>query len=132
MHLRIAVHKAEAEQSPGSILPPSRGVNVVARLGRWIRATLEGFAGSAAVIRLACASGMVLGLQDWEAELKVAVKESRGRAQVEEEVVLALAEVVDTYAKEGSGWESDFKQSMQAQGVAEGVFLLLVCFPSRP
>ena len=120
VHLRIAVHKAEAEQSPGSILPPSRGVDVVARLGRWVRATLEGFAGSAAVIRLACASGMLLGLQDWEAELKVAEKEPRVRAKVEEEVVLALAEVVDTYAREGSGWEKDFKKSLEAKGVEEG------------
>ncbi|RPD77986.1 hypothetical protein L226DRAFT_544371 [Lentinus tigrinus ALCF2SS1-7] len=131
VHLRVAVHKADAEQNPRSILPPSRGVNVCARLGRWVRATLEGFAGSAAVVRLACASGMLLGLQDWEAELKVSEKEARVRAKVEEEVVLALAEVVDTYAREGSGWETDFKKSLEAKGVEEDPLALAVLLASQ-
>ena len=34
--------------------------------------------------------------------------------------MLALAEVVDTYAREGSGWEEDFKKSLEAKGVEEG------------
>ncbi|RDX49946.1 hypothetical protein OH76DRAFT_499277 [Lentinus brumalis] len=131
VHLRVAVHRAEAEQSPASILPPSRGVNVTARLAKWTRATLEGFAGSAAVIRLACASGMLLGLQDWDAELKVTEKEARVRAKVEEEVVLALAEVVDTYARVGSGWEMDFKRSLAAKGVEEDPLALAVLLASQ-
>ncbi|KAI0684715.1 hypothetical protein C8T65DRAFT_593381 [Cerioporus squamosus] len=131
VHLRVAVHKAEAEQNPGSLLPPSRGVHVSARLAKWVRAVLEGFTGSAAVIRLACASGILLGLQDWEAELKVTEKEARGRAKVEEEVVLALAEVVDTYAREGSGWETDFKRSLEARGVEEDPLALAVLLASQ-
>ena len=46
------------------------------------------------------------------------------RAKVEEEVVLALAEVVDAYAREGSGWETDFKRSVEGTGAEEGEHLV--------
>ena len=119
VHLRFAVHKAEAEKNPGGLL--SKGVDVTRRLGKWTRAVLEGFGGSVAVVRLACASGLLLGLQDWEAELEVKKKEAKVRAKVEEEVVLAFAEVMDGYAAEGSGWETDFQRVVEATGEAEGV-----------
>ena len=64
VQIRVAVPQVEAEQTPGSVLPPSRGVNVVARLRRWVRATVEGLVGSANVIKLACASGILLQEED--------------------------------------------------------------------
>ena len=118
VHLRFAVHKEEAEKNPGGLL--SKGVDVTRRLGKWTRAVLEGFGGSVAVLRLACASGLLLGLQDWEAELGLK-KEAKVRAKGEEEVVLAFAEVMDGYAAEGSGWETDFQRAVEATGEAEGV-----------
>ena len=119
VHLRFAVHKEEAEKNPGGLL--SRGVDVTQRLGKWTRAVLEGFRGSVAVARLACASGLLLGLEDWEAELEVKKKDAKARAKVEEEVVLAFAEVMDAYAREGSGWETDFQRTVDASREAEGM-----------
>ncbi|KAI1793301.1 hypothetical protein LXA43DRAFT_971977 [Ganoderma leucocontextum] len=132
VHLRFAVHKEEAEKNPGGLL--SRGVDVTRRLGKWTRAVLEGFRGSVAVVRLACASGLLLGLEDWEAELEVKKKEAKVRAKLEEEVVLAFAEVMDAYAREGSGWETDFKRTVEAGGEAEeplsiAVLLAAQCTP---
>ena len=54
--------------------------------------------------------------EDWETELQLKEKERRERAKVEEEVVIALAEVIDEYAREGSGWEKDFKRTVGAKG----------------
>ncbi len=118
VHLRFAVHKEEAERNPGGLL--SRGVDVTRRLGKWTRAVLEGFRGSVAVVRLACASGLLLGLEDWELELDVKKKEGKTRAKVEEEVVIAFAEVMDGYAREGGGWETDFQKTVGAGGETEG------------
>ncbi|KAI0333742.1 hypothetical protein GY45DRAFT_1319349 [Cubamyces sp. BRFM 1775] len=114
VHLRVGVLKEEAEANPGGLL--SRGVNVGAQLARWSKDVREGFKGSDAVMHLACASGLLLGLEDWEAELQLKEKERRERARVEEEVVIALAEVIDEYAREGSGWEKDFKRTAGAKG----------------
>ncbi|KAJ8463872.1 hypothetical protein ONZ51_g9966 [Trametes cubensis] len=114
VHLRVGVLKEEAEANPGGLL--SRGVNVRAKLARWSKDVREGFKGSDAVIHLACASGLLLGLEDWETELQLKEKERRERAKVEEEVVIALAEVIDEYAREGSGWEKDFKRTVGAKG----------------
>lgn len=124
VHLRVAVHKEEAEKNPAGIL--TRGVNVPAKLAKWCRMVLEGLSGSEAVVRLTCVSGMLLGLEDWEVKLKVKDKEGKARVRVEEEVVLALAEAVDAYAREGSGWELDFKKSVKTQGVEEGTFCILI------
>ncbi|KAH9889808.1 hypothetical protein C8Q73DRAFT_705568 [Cubamyces lactineus] len=110
VHLRVEVLKEEAEANPGGLL--SRGVNVGAKLAKWSKEVREGFKGSDAVLHLACASGLLLGLEDWEAELQLKDKERRERARVEEEVVIALAEVIDEYAREGSGWEKDFKRTV--------------------
>ena len=122
IHLRVAVHQEEAEKNPAGVF--SKGVNVPGRLAKWCRVVVEGFSGSAAVVRLACASGLLLGLEDWETKLKLKEKEARVRAKVEEEVVLALAEVMDTYAREGSGWETDFKRSVEGTGAEEGEHLV--------
>ena len=83
IHLRVAVHHEEAEKNPAGVF--SKGINVPGRLAKWCRVVVEGFSGSAAVVRLACASGLLLGLEDWETKLKVKEKEARVRAKVEEE-----------------------------------------------
>ena len=134
VHLRFAVHKEEAEQHPGGLL--TRGVDVTARIAKWVRVMLEGFRGRVAIVKLACASGLLLGLEDWEAELEVKRKDARVRAKVEEEVVLALAEVVDGYTATGSGWEVDFKRTLDARDEAEGSSSILnaaatVCLSTR-
>ncbi|KAI0373867.1 hypothetical protein BV20DRAFT_988973 [Pilatotrama ljubarskyi] len=128
VHLRVGVLKEEAEKHNSSLL--SRGVNVVARLARWTGEVREGFMGSEALVRLVCASGLLLGLEDWEAELAMKEKEKKARTKVEEEAVLSLAEVVDEYAREGSGWETDFKRTVGAEG-EEDPLALAVLFASQ-
>lgn len=118
VHLRFAVHKEEADKNPGGLL--TRGVDVTRRLGKWTKAVLEGFRGRVALVRLACASGLLLGLEDWEVELEVKKKDAKARARVEEEVVLAIAEVMDAYTGEGSGWETDFQRIVDANEEADG------------
>ncbi|KAI0352611.1 hypothetical protein OH77DRAFT_1428324 [Trametes cingulata] len=114
VHLRVGVLKEEAETHPGGLF--SRGVNVRAKLARWTGEVREGLKGSGALVRLACASGLLLGLEDWEAELTLKEKEAKARAKVEEEVILALAELVDQYAGVGSGWEKDFQRTVGSKG----------------
>ncbi|KAI8986188.1 hypothetical protein BD414DRAFT_440834, partial [Trametes punicea] len=128
VHLRVGLLREEAERKPGGLL--SRGVDVRAKLARWTREVREGFAGSEAVVRLACASGLLLGLEDWEADLRFKEKEAKRRGRIEEEVVIALAEVVDEYAREGSGWEKDFKRTVGTKG-EEDPLALAVLFASQ-
>ncbi|PIL22397.1 hypothetical protein GSI_15085 [Ganoderma sinense ZZ0214-1] len=129
VHLRFTVHKEEAEKNPGGLV--SRGVDVTRRLGKWTRAVLGGFGGSVAVVRLACASGLLLGLQDWETELEVKKKEARVRVKVEEEVVLAFAEVMDGYATEGSEWETDFQRTVEVNAEAEDLSSIAVLLAAQ-
>ncbi|EIW59549.1 uncharacterized protein TRAVEDRAFT_147587 [Trametes versicolor FP-101664 SS1] len=114
VHLHVGVLREEAERNPGGLL--TRGVDVRGELARWAGEVRAGFTGSEPLVRLAGASGFLLGLEDWDTELKIKEKERGVRAQAEEEVVLALAEVVDEYAREGSGWEKDFRKTVGAKG----------------
>ncbi|KAI0821986.1 hypothetical protein BC628DRAFT_1391850 [Trametes gibbosa] len=124
VHLRVGVLKEEAERHPESLF--SRGVDVRGRLARWTGEVRAGFVGSTALVRLACASGLLLGLEDWETELRVKEKEGKARAKAEEEVVLALAEVVDEYAREGSGWEKDFRRVVGAKSEEDPLALAVL------
>ncbi|KAI0670930.1 hypothetical protein C8Q78DRAFT_974125 [Trametes maxima] len=126
VHLRVGLLKQEAEDPSGGLSFLSRGVDVRAKLARWTKEVREGFAGSDALARLACASGLLLGLEDWEEELKIKEKERRVRARVEEEVVLALAEVVEEHAREGSGWEEDFRRTVGTQREEDSLALAVL------
>ncbi|KAH9924256.1 uncharacterized protein BXZ73DRAFT_50648 [Epithele typhae] len=125
VHLRVGVLK-EASRGDGgfslsAVLAPEEhsGRRVAARLGRWCRDVWAGCGGSAPLARLACVVGLLLGLEDWEAELKITEREARVRVKAEEEVVLAVAEVVDAYAPDPSGWGVDFKRSVEARAEHE-------------
>lgn len=91
------------------------------RVDEWVHAVLIGLQGGLPVFRLACACGLLLGLQDWEADLKLKEKEGKTRRKVEEEVVVSLAEVLDLYPylSSASHWNSEFKgkavEGMHAQ-----------------
>jgi hypothetical protein len=97
----------------------SRGVKI--RLRDWVGSVLRGFEGGMAVLRLACAGGLLWGLGDLVGmgKLKVGGGEA-SRGKVEDEVVVALAEVMELYAQ-GGGWEKEF-QPVTEQG--EGTFYL--------
>lgn len=100
-HLRLSVLKKE----PQSIW--SRGVSHA--LQDWTKAVIKGFAGGQGILRLVAAGGLLLALDDLGRELTNDPGHSRVRRRAEEEVVIAVAEVMDVYASlPGDGWEQEF------------------------
>lgn len=75
------------------------------------------------VVRLACAGGLLLGLKDLKAHIGLI----SGQGAVEDEVVVAFAEVMETYKprQEGSGWEKEFQPATE-QG--EGAYLSPIAY----
>jgi hypothetical protein len=108
------------------------------RVKQWVGAVMKGIQGGQPVMRLMCCSGLLMGLED----LKVAEKLNvGGRGRVEEEVVMALAEVMDTYTypyghARPSSVVQDWEQEFQPQKEGESEFPALVlrvlglCAPS--
>lgn len=116
---RHAVHvKVKAlKEEPGGVFTRS----LHSRLSEWVREVLNGVQGGVPLLRLACYAGIVQGLQDWDSELKT--KEGRTRAKVEEELVVALAEVMDhLMATSSAGWEKEFTRDAQIQ-TGEGMLV---------
>ncbi|OSD07371.1 hypothetical protein PYCCODRAFT_1430626 [Trametes coccinea BRFM310] len=105
-HLRVGFLDEKSTARPGRLSAAQ-----ISKLARWTEHIRAGFTGSHAIVRLASASGLLLGMEDWESDLQFKKKQGRVAAEVEEEVVIALAEILDEYAKEGSGWEKDFKRT---------------------
>lgn len=102
----------------------TRGTN--ARVAEWSAEMLKGLQGGQSLLRLACYAGLLQGLGDWEEELKAV--ESRMRRRVEEELVVALAEVMDLFtAASSTGWEKEFSHDSHLQveeGMVQCVYLL--------
>lgn len=82
-----------------------------ARLKEWVLKVLNGFEGGMNVVRLACAGGLLLGL----GHLKGNTGLISGRGAVEDEVVVAFAEVMEMYEplQKGSGWEKEFQPATE-------------------
>ena len=89
----------------------SRGLH--ARLKEWLKGVLEGFRSGHAVLKFACLGGILLGFEDLESELHLGNGGMRGI--VEDEIVLALAEVLDTYSyvPYSTEWAKDFKSESE-------------------
>jgi hypothetical protein len=103
-HLKFrAATDAEKTQTPlGAVFSRGRA----ARLRQWARAVLTGLKGGQPILRLACAGGLLAGLED----LKHAEHLDVGRAQLEDEIVIAVAESIDVYAASSAGgWEAEFQ-----------------------
>ena len=101
-HLRLAFLKNE----PQSIW--SRGVNNA--MYDWTKVAIKGFAGGQGILRLVTAGGLLLGLEDLKSQLGTESSQSRVRRRAEEEVVIAVAEVMDVYATLSvDGWEKEFR-----------------------
>ncbi|KAJ6557285.1 hypothetical protein DFH09DRAFT_1317424 [Mycena vulgaris] len=75
-----------------------------ARVKHWCSAVLKGIKGGQPILRLACCGGLLAGLED----LKIAENLEIGRSQLEDEVVISVAESMDTYAPSSGGWETEF------------------------
>ncbi|EGN98046.1 hypothetical protein SERLA73DRAFT_109381 [Serpula lacrymans var. lacrymans S7.3] len=81
--------------------------SIGAQLKSWASAVVKGLQGGQAIIKLACCSGLLLGLDDITSTLPTNQRNIRGR--VEDELVLTVAEVIDIFS---------FRQSFDAWGKA--------------
>ncbi|KAH7870943.1 uncharacterized protein C8R40DRAFT_1072933 [Lentinula edodes] len=98
--------------------------SISAHLAQWTKELIKGLQGGNPLLRLAAASGILLGLEDLRTQAKANSLDvdsnssdlasqdpvpNATRAKVEDEVVIAFAEVMD---QEGVGreWESEFQQ----------------------
>ena len=120
-----------------SLLSSVFSLPVESKLSTWTRDILNGLQGGPSVVRFACLGGLLVGLEDLERQKaarkagrvtdtdgkgevdEVVAVRRRTRGKVEEEVIVALAEVMeayplplnDRYANKGakrSDWESEF------------------------
>ncbi|KAF8158558.1 hypothetical protein B0H34DRAFT_709390 [Crassisporium funariophilum] len=84
------------------------GRSIQGNIGQWVTDTLKGVQGGNSVLRLACCSGLLLGVEDLKigerSEKKEGIDVGRARSGVEDETVVALAEVMDAY---GYGFASN-------------------------
>ncbi|KAJ7505504.1 hypothetical protein B0H11DRAFT_1796324 [Mycena galericulata] len=79
-----------------------------ARVKQWASAVLKGIKGGQPILRLACCGGLLAGLED----LKLAENLEISRSQLEDEVVISVAESMDMYsrtASPASAWEAEFQ-----------------------
>ncbi|KIK94745.1 hypothetical protein PAXRUDRAFT_142236 [Paxillus rubicundulus Ve08.2h10] len=105
---RHAVHAKlrTLQEEPSGIFSPSLN----ARLNSWSTSLLGGLEGGHAITRLACCSGLLLGLEDILAKLPA--KHGGLKASVEDEMILAFAEVIDLFFSSDS-WGKEFQPVME-------------------
>lgn len=129
----VSTSSSSSQGTPSSVF----SLPLESRLAIWIRDILNGLQGGPSVVRFASLGGLLVGLEDLEKQ-KVARKaghaadtDGKGevvavrrqtRRQVEEEAIVALAEVMEAYplplshqpTNNGgpkSDWESEFTQN---------------------
>lgn len=90
------------EESKGGLF--TLGIN--SRVSAWISDIIEGLNGGNAVLRLACTSGLLLGLGDWESQLTA--RKGKMWTRVEEEIIVSLAEIMEFHAHPPTAWEREF------------------------
>ncbi|KAI0260204.1 hypothetical protein BC834DRAFT_973591 [Gloeopeniophorella convolvens] len=101
VHLRL---KALDDEETGLF---TRGVRP--RMVEWVRNVVKGFKGGQGVIRFVGAGGILLGLEDLKEKLGTNPGSGGVRAKAEDELVIALAEIMEVYgAPRDSSWEKEF------------------------
>ena len=125
VHLKLqAVEKAsELKTALASVF--SRDAQ--SAIAQWTVDIVKGLHGGQAIMRLACLTGLLLGIVDIEKtknEKGLAFNAGRGRNMVENEFVIAVAEVVDAYAEPKSDWEREFRPAVADRECTR------ICIPS--
>ncbi|EIW81326.1 hypothetical protein CONPUDRAFT_144146 [Coniophora puteana RWD-64-598 SS2] len=107
--LRHAVHlKFKAlDAEPSTLFTPGVGT----RLRRWATAIIRGFEGGHAIVRLACCSGLLLGLEDVHKRLPPKQRDVKARA--EDELVMIVADVIDVFYS-ADPWGREFQPDTEA------------------
>ncbi|KAA1479310.1 hypothetical protein DENSPDRAFT_789064 [Dentipellis sp. KUC8613] len=104
VHIRLDV--LEEEDKTAGIF--KRGVKP--RMEEWVKSVVMGFGGGQGMIRLVGAGGILLGLEDLKERLEAQQGGGGARARSEDEVVVAVAEVMDVYGgPKDSTWEKEFQ-----------------------
>lgn len=114
----------ENQSAVGSVFARS----TKARVKQWAGAVLKGIKGGQPILRLACCGGLLAGLED----LKTAEGLETPRSKLEDEVVISLAESMDTYLPTAGEWEAEFKpvgdgKCVPLSGVSMHTFLIIFC-----
>lgn len=96
-------------------------------LETWVVQVLGGLQGGRAVLRLSCLVGLLLGIKDLEG--------SQGDiTQVEDEIVVAVAEVMDAHAQtvNASDWEKEFQPREEDESLSLALILASQSLPLLP
>jgi hypothetical protein len=90
---------------------------VKSQLKEWATASLKGLQGGHPIMRLACAGGLLIGLDEVE------ITNYGWRKVAEDEIVVALAEIMDIFnAQSPGGWEKEFQPETET---GEGALTVL-------
>lgn len=107
IHLKYELLNKDAEDS--SLVKALFSRSCSSRMAEWVDALMKGLQGGRPIMRLACATGVLMGLHDF-ANIRAQ------KSSVENEVVLSLAEVMDqarsfsaTTSPGPSEWEIEFR-----------------------
>ncbi|KAI9509188.1 hypothetical protein F5148DRAFT_784784 [Russula earlei] len=102
VHLRLkAIENEETTLFTRGIRP---------RMTEWVHGIVKGFKGGQAVIRFVCAGGILFGSEDLKSKLGADPGTGSVRAKTEDELIIALTEILDLYgAPKDSTWEKEFQ-----------------------
>lgn len=79
-------------------------------MAEWARSLVKGFKGGHALIRFVSAGGILLGLGDLKEQLGADPGSGSVRAKTEEELIVALTEIMELYgAPKDCAWEKEFQ-----------------------
>ena len=116
---RTIIDGAKSQSTLALIL----GRNKESALAQWVTDVLKGVQGGHPLLRLAACGGLLLGVEDVKGgENEEGIQVGGARSAVEDEIVLAVAEVMDTYpssARSGptahgvEEWEREFQPAGQ-------------------
>ncbi|RDB15275.1 Peroxisomal biogenesis factor 8 [Hypsizygus marmoreus] len=118
LHLKHQALVKSSEES-WSISRAVFSKSVQGGVNEWVRGVLRGLQGGRPVLRLACSVGVLLGVKGLE-------KPGVSVARVEDEIIIALAEVMDDYSADAGDWEREF-----GPGVDESVLSLTLLLASQ-
>ena len=127
-HLRYS--KKKNDMKNGSRLVNLFSSSISAALGQWIDNVVKGIQGGHPILRLSSLSGLLLGILDLETKLKENQSDgafSLYKKGVEQELMIAVAEIMDTYSYGlTSGSASDWEKEFQPAGRGDSSHLILV------
>jgi hypothetical protein len=123
VHLRLKALEEEERSIFTRGIPP--------RMAEWARGLTKGFKGGQAVIRFVCAGGILLGLKDLKEKLGTDPGGGSVRAKTEDELIIALTEIMELYgAPKDSAWEDEFQPETE-HGECE-LPVLFILHPHQP